>query len=236
MHTFLFADLVGFTALSIEQGDEQAADVATRFQREVRVLAARHGATVVKSLGDGAMVSADDAGDAVRLGLAARERPRRAAAGAGRDQHRPRRRAGRRLLRLDGEPGRATLAGGSRRRGAAHRGHPRGRAPPRDAARGARRADVPQRARSRRRLRGQRAAAAAGAPARRQAAVRLSAAWPRARRPRDGGQGTATEGRAAARRLHDALHAPSRTSCSTRRTATTATSSTSSPRSSARCA
>ena len=69
MHTFLFADLVGFTALSIEEGDEQAANVATRFQREVRYLAARHGARVVKSLGDGAMVRAQDAGDAVRLGL-----------------------------------------------------------------------------------------------------------------------------------------------------------------------
>ncbi len=69
MHTFLFADLVGFTALSIEHGDEEAADVATRFQREVRAMSARHGATVVKSLGDGAMVRADDAGDAVRLGL-----------------------------------------------------------------------------------------------------------------------------------------------------------------------
>jgi class 3 adenylate cyclase len=69
MHTFLFADLVGFTALSIEQGDERAAEVATRFQRNVRELAARHRATVVKSLGDGAMVRADDASDAVRLGL-----------------------------------------------------------------------------------------------------------------------------------------------------------------------
>ena len=69
MHTFLFADLVGFTALSLEQGDEQAANVATRFQRDVRALAARHGATVVKSLGDGAMVRAEDAGDALRLGL-----------------------------------------------------------------------------------------------------------------------------------------------------------------------
>ena len=69
MSTFLFADLVGYTALSVEQGDEHAAEVATRFQREVRALAARHGATVVKSLGDGAMVRADDAGDAVRLGL-----------------------------------------------------------------------------------------------------------------------------------------------------------------------
>jgi adenylate cyclase len=70
MSTFLFADLVGYTALSIERGDEHAAEVATRFQREVRALAARHGATVVKSLGDGAMVRAENAGDAVRLGLA----------------------------------------------------------------------------------------------------------------------------------------------------------------------
>jgi adenylate cyclase len=70
VHTFLFADLVGFTALSFERGDEAAADIATRFQSEVRRLATRHGATVVKSLGDGAMVRADDAGDAVRLGLA----------------------------------------------------------------------------------------------------------------------------------------------------------------------
>jgi class 3 adenylate cyclase len=69
MHTFLFADLVGFTALSIEHGDERAAEVATRFQREVRALAARHDATVVKSLGDGAMIRASDAGKALRLGL-----------------------------------------------------------------------------------------------------------------------------------------------------------------------
>ena len=63
MSTFLFADLVGYTALSVEQGDEHAAEVATRFQREVRALAARHGATVVKSLGDGA--SSGDALSAV---------------------------------------------------------------------------------------------------------------------------------------------------------------------------
>lgn len=69
MHTFLFADLVGFTALSIERGDEEAADVATRFHREVRRLAAGHRATVVKSLGDGAMIRAADAGDAIRLAL-----------------------------------------------------------------------------------------------------------------------------------------------------------------------
>ena len=69
MHTFLFADLVGFTALSIDRGDEEAAEVATRFQRTVRELAGRHGAVVVKSLGDGAMVRGDDAGEAVRLGL-----------------------------------------------------------------------------------------------------------------------------------------------------------------------
>jgi adenylate cyclase len=70
MHTFLFADLVGFTSLSIEQGDERAAEVATSFQREVKRLAARNDATLVKSLGDGAMVRAADAGDGVRIGLA----------------------------------------------------------------------------------------------------------------------------------------------------------------------
>jgi adenylate cyclase len=70
MHTFLFADLVGFTTLSIDQGDEAAANIATRFQQEVRRLAAQHRATVVKSLGDGAMVRAEDAADGVRLGLA----------------------------------------------------------------------------------------------------------------------------------------------------------------------
>ncbi|HYH59871.1 MAG TPA: adenylate/guanylate cyclase domain-containing protein [Thermoleophilaceae bacterium] len=69
MHTFLFADLVGFTTLSIDEGDERAAEVATRFHREVRARAARHGAVVVKSLGDGAMVRAGDACDALRLGL-----------------------------------------------------------------------------------------------------------------------------------------------------------------------
>jgi adenylate cyclase len=69
MQTFLFADLVGFTALSLERGDEEAADVATRFQRHVRSLAGRYGLEVVKSLGDGAMLRADDACNAVKLGV-----------------------------------------------------------------------------------------------------------------------------------------------------------------------
>jgi len=69
MQTFLFADLVGFTALSLERGDEEAADVATGFQRHVRSLADRYGLDVVKSLGDGAMLRAEDAASAVRLGV-----------------------------------------------------------------------------------------------------------------------------------------------------------------------
>jgi adenylate cyclase len=69
MHTFLFADLVGFTALSLERGDEEAADVAMRFHTEVARLADQHGATVVKSLGDGAMVRAEDACDALNMGV-----------------------------------------------------------------------------------------------------------------------------------------------------------------------
>src|SRR5688572_23486993 len=69
MNTFLFADLVGFTALSIERGDEEAANVAARCHREVRRPAGAQRATVVKALGDGAKVRADDAADAVRLGI-----------------------------------------------------------------------------------------------------------------------------------------------------------------------
>jgi adenylate cyclase len=54
--TFLFADLVGFTALAEAAGDERAADVAGAFVREVDRLSCRHRARRVKALGDGVMV------------------------------------------------------------------------------------------------------------------------------------------------------------------------------------
>jgi adenylate cyclase len=68
LHTFLFADLVGFTALAELHGDDVAADVAVRFGAEAARLATEHGARLVKSLGDAVMIRSDDAADAVLLG------------------------------------------------------------------------------------------------------------------------------------------------------------------------
>ena len=68
-HTFLFSDLVGFTALTAAHGDERAADVAAELFARVRPLLSEHGAEEVKTLGDGLMLRAGDAASAVRLGL-----------------------------------------------------------------------------------------------------------------------------------------------------------------------
>lgn len=67
--TFVFADLAGFTALTEERGDHHAARVVNRFCRLVRGLLAEHRAYEVKSLGDGIMLRAANARDAVRLAL-----------------------------------------------------------------------------------------------------------------------------------------------------------------------
>jgi adenylate cyclase len=67
LHTFLFADLVGFTSFTARHGDEHAADVAIAFQRDVGALAAAHGCEIVKSVGDGVMVRGEDSGAAVAL-------------------------------------------------------------------------------------------------------------------------------------------------------------------------
>ncbi|MFA9270846.1 MAG: adenylate/guanylate cyclase domain-containing protein, partial [Baekduiaceae bacterium] len=73
-HAFLFADLVGYTALTAAHGDERAADVATRFHTEVRrLLPAGAGPAEVKTLGDGLMIRLTDPVDAVRLGVAITE-------------------------------------------------------------------------------------------------------------------------------------------------------------------
>lgn len=68
-HTFLFTDLVGFTALAATEGDDRAADAALAFAGCVEPLAERHGAEVVKRLGDGLMLRSADPARAVRLGL-----------------------------------------------------------------------------------------------------------------------------------------------------------------------
>jgi class 3 adenylate cyclase len=68
-HTFLFADLVGFTALAESEGDDRALEVVLALQHRVRALLAEHRAEEVKALGDGVMLRCDDPADAVRLGL-----------------------------------------------------------------------------------------------------------------------------------------------------------------------
>ena len=65
--TFVFADLVGYTALTEEHGDEAAAHVAREFRRTVEILSRAHGAWQVKSMGDGAMIWSPDPGRAVAL-------------------------------------------------------------------------------------------------------------------------------------------------------------------------
>jgi adenylate cyclase len=67
LHTFLFADLVGFTRFTARHGDERAADVATAFQHEVGELAAAHRCQLVKSIGDGVMVRGEDPAAAIAL-------------------------------------------------------------------------------------------------------------------------------------------------------------------------
>ena len=68
-HTFLFCDLVGFTALTDSEGDERAAAVAAALHDHVRGLAADHDAEVVKAMGDAAMIRCDDAGPAIEMAL-----------------------------------------------------------------------------------------------------------------------------------------------------------------------
>jgi len=68
-HTFLFADLAGFTALTEAHGDLGAADLVGAFTTEARELLAEHQSREVKTIGDALMVAGSDAGDAVRLGL-----------------------------------------------------------------------------------------------------------------------------------------------------------------------
>jgi class 3 adenylate cyclase len=69
-HTFLFADLAGFTALTEVHGDEEAAELVAEFCDVVRALLPRHGGEEVKTIGDAVMVRLDRPGDGIRLGLA----------------------------------------------------------------------------------------------------------------------------------------------------------------------
>jgi adenylate cyclase len=68
-HTFLFTDLVGYTALADAEGDHRAAAVALELQRRVRALLPHYGGEEVKALGDGIMLRCADPAPAIRLGL-----------------------------------------------------------------------------------------------------------------------------------------------------------------------
>lgn len=65
--TFLFADLSGYTACTEERGDEAAARLAREFRRTMCRVSRDHGARQLKSMGDGVMILARDAGAAVSL-------------------------------------------------------------------------------------------------------------------------------------------------------------------------
>jgi adenylate cyclase len=68
-HTFLFTDLVGFTALTEARGDDGAAEVALGFYDQVRRLLPSHRAEEVKTIGDALMLRCDDPRLAIQLGL-----------------------------------------------------------------------------------------------------------------------------------------------------------------------
>ncbi|MBI5104798.1 MAG: adenylate/guanylate cyclase domain-containing protein [Solirubrobacterales bacterium] len=67
-------DLVGYTALTDERGDEAAAALAREFRRTTGALCREHGATQVKSMGDGVMIWAPDPAAAIALAAAVVER------------------------------------------------------------------------------------------------------------------------------------------------------------------
>jgi adenylate cyclase len=69
LHTFLFVDISGYSQLTEQNGDEAAANIAISFAQRVAQMAAEHGAEVVKWVGDGVMVRARCATDAIELGL-----------------------------------------------------------------------------------------------------------------------------------------------------------------------
>jgi adenylate cyclase len=68
-HTFLFADLAGFAALTEAHGDEQAADLARDFSQRVREFLSDYEASEIKGIGDALMLRASSARQAVLLGL-----------------------------------------------------------------------------------------------------------------------------------------------------------------------
>lgn len=66
-HTFVFADLAGFTALTEAMGDADAADLASDFYAAVQELVKGTDCEAVKLIGDAAMLRSSDAACAIEL-------------------------------------------------------------------------------------------------------------------------------------------------------------------------
>ena len=67
--TVAFVDLVGFTVLSADLGDREAAELAGKFNDQLVDTSMDHAGRVIKTMGDGAMLFFDSAPGAVMAGL-----------------------------------------------------------------------------------------------------------------------------------------------------------------------
>jgi adenylate cyclase len=67
LHTFLFADLVGFTEFTVQHGDDRGADLAVSFHEHICELASEFGCHVVKAIGDAVMVRSENGDAAIEL-------------------------------------------------------------------------------------------------------------------------------------------------------------------------
>jgi adenylate cyclase len=68
-HTFLFCDLVGYTALTAAEGDMRAAEVAIELGERVRPLLPDHRAEQIKAIGDALMLRSDNPELGIKLGV-----------------------------------------------------------------------------------------------------------------------------------------------------------------------
>jgi adenylate cyclase len=66
-HTFMFADLTGFSEYTERHGEERAAELAVSFHRWAGELAQLEGVELVKGIGDAVMLHAHDPRAALRL-------------------------------------------------------------------------------------------------------------------------------------------------------------------------
>lgn len=66
-HTFIFADMSGFTALTEAHGDEAAADLVAAFSEAVGPRLRRRRAEEVKTIGDALMIRGQDTADSIKL-------------------------------------------------------------------------------------------------------------------------------------------------------------------------